>query len=695
MDIPEAWVFDLDTLDRETIEQYIADLRDSPPDSEHEARLNDERERARRQAVRGIHEWLTTSTENSRIATLTLPTGLGKTFTGLSAAFEARDILAERSETLATRPIIYALPYTSIIEQTRAIFEDPDLWGADPKQSALTVHHYLSQTVVQHDQYEAADATATDDEATAELLGEAWRDGTILTTFVQLFESLTGPTNRQGLKLSALRESVIILDEPQALPKDWWNGIERLLELVTEEYGARILAMTATQPSLVRNLETESLLEAGETHERADCNYCQSGPTYQQSLPAAAKTTYFEAAERVRYTIDQTALSKQLGVDESHIGYGTATNRILDVTDEDGSTLAICNTIRSSRELTETLSERPDVIHLGSYIEDVLESRNLNAVESRLSAATIAKAVLDRYETTRPATEKRTPTALLTLNSRYRPFDREMLIELADRLSTSAIPFVLVSTQAIEAGVDLSFRTVFRDIAPLDSIVQAAGRCNRSYEWGENGGRVVVWMLAAPDEETPSEPTERPPAYYVYEKGSTDAGIPGHLELISTVLADIPSNEDVPDVAVADDAVTAYFKALDQKSLWAGDLRDAIDNAKGRWLGRQSLIGGQQTLDVLVALTDADYGEIEALSTQIQNGIPQGYERLENAAGIRVSMPKSIIEDTPQLNRVDKQERNSDGVQVFEFTGGSGLEYDLTKGGLASTEDQISNRFTL
>jgi len=67
------------------------------------------------------------------------------------------------------------------------------------------------------------------------MLGEAWRDGTVLTTFVQLFESLAGPTNRQGLKLPSLESSIIILDEPQALPKDWWGAIQRLLDIVTDD----------------------------------------------------------------------------------------------------------------------------------------------------------------------------------------------------------------------------------------------------------------------------------------------------------------------------------------------------------------------------------------------------------------------------------------------------------------------------
>ncbi len=705
MDIPDSWVFDLDTLDRETIEEYIAELRDGKPENDLEARLNDERERARRQTIRGVHEWLADST--ARIGTLTLPTGLGKTFTGLSAAFETRDILSGDSGT--TRPIVYALPYTSIIEQTREIFEDPDLWGADPQRSALTVHHYLSETVVHHDEYAPTDTADTDNE-TAEFLGEAWRDGTILTTFVQLFESLAGPTNRQGVKLPALESSIVILDEPQALPKDWWNGIVCLLDILTDEYSARVIAMTATQPGLVRNIQTDSLLQAGQAHDTADCIYCQQGPTYDSSLPPAAKDTYFEEAERVRYTIDTTALSRKSDRDETHVGYESAADRILAATDDDGSTLAICNTIGSSRKLTEELRIRPNVTHMGEVIEDLLEEHNVNAADPSVITADIVDKVLarvtsrDEAETSRHASIRSqqasnssgtAKTHLLTLNSRYRPFDREILIKLSDYLSTSNDRFILISTQAIEAGVDLSFETVFRDIAPLDSIVQAAGRCNRSYEWGTNGGRVTVWMLADPDAETPKDPDVEPPAYYVYEKGATEDGIPGHLELIAEVLDQAPDHTDVADVTLSQDAVSSYFEALDDKSLWNGDLREAIDNANANWLGRQSLIGGVPTFDVLVGQTDADEMAIERISEPLSDGNPDGFDRLQDASGLRVSIPKPIIEDAPRVPRIDKRERNAEGVQVFQFCGGSGLEYDLVRGGLQLTDNSVSDRFTL
>ncbi len=56
-------------------------------------------------------------------------------------------------------------------------------------------------------------------------------------------------------------------------------------------------------------------------------------------------------------------------------------------------------------------------------------------------------------------------------------------------------PCVVVSTQTIEAGVDIDMDVAIRDFAPLDALIQVAGRCNRNNRQGDHGGVVEVVSL--------------------------------------------------------------------------------------------------------------------------------------------------------------------------------------------------------
>jgi CRISPR-associated helicase Cas3/CRISPR-associated endonuclease Cas3-HD len=86
---------------------------------------------------------------------------------------------------------------------------------------------------------------------------------------------------------------------------------------------------------------------------------------------------------------------------------------------------------------------------------------------------------------------------LFFLSSDLCPAHREkMLKEVRGRLKEK-LPCRLVSTQCIEAGVDIDFACLYRALAPLEAVIQAAGRCNRNGGPG-SFGRVIVFI---PDEE--------------------------------------------------------------------------------------------------------------------------------------------------------------------------------------------------
>lgn len=83
---------------------------------------------------------------------------------------------------------------------------------------------------------------------------------------------------------------------------------------------------------------------------------------------------------------------------------------------------------------------------------------------------------------------------LIALSTDLTPRDRRVRIRLIQRLLRRSENCIVVSTQLVEAGVDISFPVVHRDLAPLDAVIQSAGRCNR-HDAGESPGEVHLWAV--------------------------------------------------------------------------------------------------------------------------------------------------------------------------------------------------------
>lgn len=172
--------------------------------------------------------------------TLTVPTGGGKTLTSLSFALE-------HAMRYGLRRVVYVIPFTSIIEQTAAVFREQVGLGRD----AVLEHHSS------FDWDRKPPPTGNDDEeegaqGLAKLRRDAenWDAPIVVTTAVQFFESLFARRPSQCRKLHNLAKSVIVLDEAQSIPVHLLRPCMAVIDELARNYGASVILCTATQPAL-------------------------------------------------------------------------------------------------------------------------------------------------------------------------------------------------------------------------------------------------------------------------------------------------------------------------------------------------------------------------------------------------------------------------------------------------------------
>lgn len=549
------------------------------------AELNRLRDRARRDVVDNVDSLI----ESDDVGLITLPTGFGKTYAGLSAGLKAAASKDSR--------LVYVLPYTSILDQTAR--EIQSIFDVSPYSKAFTLHHHLSET------YTGLDGRHTDSDigrSPGSLHAESWLSGLTLTTTVQLFESLTAPTARQASRIPSLDDSVVVIDEPQAIPEDWWQIVPVLIELLIKRFNATVILMTATQPGLIKYGSTEV-----SAHDLTD--------------DTGQYVDFLDQHPRVIYRLHDSVRTKQ-GADAGGLDYQTAARHVLEATSDGSDVLAVCNTRASAEDLYQhvrglTEDSEGSSIELGRLLHaHVAETGELP------TAGELRQLTLDA------AAEKETETVLAFLSGNVRPDDRSVIIdalyddtkdnsEAPDPLLDTSLSVILISTSVVEAGVDISFNTVFRDYAPIPNIVQSGGRCNRAFD-GEIG-EVVIWRLAEPEDGN-SIPS------LVIHGGSGGDTLP-LLQATGQVLREYTGDQPKIDEAVMiSDVVSDFYHSLFEGPLDPGNkkLVTDVESVAMSELENEHMIDDIEDYeDVIIGLTDKE--RVDFFASDIDIGTVSKY----------------------------------------------------------------------
>lgn len=123
-----------------------------------------------------------------------------------------------------------------------------------------------------------------------------------------------------------------------------------------------------------------------------------------------------------------------------------------------------------------------------------LETLKKQILSETQSVLVILNTIDDTKELFKRLKDKLNSKELLLLNTHLTPQHRKLKIYLAKRRLRQDKRIIIVSTQLIEAGVDIDFPVVYRDFATVSSIVQSAGRCNREGKL-DSLGKVKLFKL--------------------------------------------------------------------------------------------------------------------------------------------------------------------------------------------------------
>ena len=316
--------------------------------------------------------------ENAAIYRLDLPTGGGKTLSSLRYALNHCKIHGKKR-------IFYVAPLLTILEQ-----------NAEVIKSAVG-----EEAVLLHYSNVMDDVEGEDELDQRELLQESWESRIIITTLVQMLQTMFNGKMSSVRRFNSLVNSVIIFDEIQSLPMKVYSMFNLAVNFLSKFCGATVILCSATLPSF----------------ENAVYRMDISGKTMISNSLLNETKKIFKRTQ-IREWSEDVTLSQIPGI-------------VLTQSENSGSILVVCNTKKEA-----------------SYLFNELRS------ETDLKLFHLSAGMCPRHR-------------------------KDMLAELVEALRNDE-KLICISTQVIEAGIDISFSSVFRFAAGIDSVVQSAGRCNRN-----------------------------------------------------------------------------------------------------------------------------------------------------------------------------------------------------------------------
>lgn len=316
----------------------------------------------------------------SGIYRLNLATGAGKTLTSLRYALH--HALKHNK-----KRIIFTMPLLSIIEQNAGIIYD-----YIGNEELILEHH---SNIVETDEIGELDKR--------ELLIESWNVPIIITTMVQLLNTLFAGKTSNIRRMQALCNSIIVIDEVQTVPDKMLSLFNLALNFLAKICNATIILCSATQPCFEKTM---------------------------YPLDKSVK-------DLITLTKEQETVFKRVRLEyKGEMGCEELADFAAGILEGNNSLLLVCNTKNEAAVMFNLLC---------SKIKDV-------------KAFHISAGMCTAHR-------------------------KETIKEMQEALENKQQKVLCVSTQVIEAGVDVSFARVIRLLAGMDNIVQATGRENRNREF--------------------------------------------------------------------------------------------------------------------------------------------------------------------------------------------------------------------